>query len=325
MRPGSRAPLSRVGLWSLGALGLALLAVAPDPAAAQGVAAGAEPLAVGEVAPGIYVHQGPHEAATPANLGGYANIGFIVGEEAVAVVDSGGSAAQGARLRAAVREVTDLPIKYVILTHVHPDHMLGSAAFKVDRPEFVGHHRLARAMAARGPFYVEALERAIGDAARGTEIVLPTVTVEGELEIDLGRRRLRLIAQGAAHTDNDLAVYDTATGTLWASDLLFVDRIPVVDGSLTGWLSVMGELRRIPARRAIPGHGPPAVDWPAALDAQETYLSVLRDEIREIIARNGTMEEAVATVGGSERDKWLLFEDYHARNVVTAFAELEWE
>ena len=304
-----------------GLVGVLMVAALPATSAEQGV----EPLPVEQVAPGIYVHRGAHEEASPANLGGYANVGFIVGGEAVAVIDSGGSAAQGARLRAAVRRMTDLPIRYVILSHVHPDHMLGSAAFAADKPAFVGHHKLARAMAARGAFYMEALTRAIGATAAGTEVVPPTIAVHDELDLDIGGRRLHLVAHATAHTDNDLSVYDPETGTLWLSDLLFVDRVPVVDGSLTGWLSVIAGLRKHTARRAVPGHGPPAVDWPAALAVQETYLKTLRDEIRAIIARNGTMEQAVATVGASERDKWLLFDDYHPRNVVTGFAELEWE
>ena len=99
----------------------------------------------------------------------------------------------------------------------------------------------------------------------------------------------------------------------------------VIDGSLKGWLSVMEDLRKVDAVRVIPGHGPTSAAWPEALADQERYLRIGREEVRAVIARGGTMEEAVATVGRSEADKWLLFDNYHARNVVTAFAELEWE
>ena len=110
-------------------------------------------LAVIEIAPGIFVHNGVHEEAVPANDDAIANIGFIVGNEAVAVIDPGGSAREGRELRAAIRTLTDRPIRYVILTHVHPDHIFGAAAFRDDHPDFVGHAKLPGALAQRGEYY----------------------------------------------------------------------------------------------------------------------------------------------------------------------------
>jgi len=288
-------------------------------------AALAEPLAVREVARGSYVHQGPHDEATAGNHGGIANLSFIVGGTAVAVIDSGGSAWQGRRLHEAVRRVTDLPIRYVINTHVHPDHIFGNAAFLADGPDFVGHAKLPRAVAARGAYYLEGLKQRLGTVSEGSEVVAPTLTVSDGLELDLGGRILRLTAYPTAHTDNDLTVLDVQTGTLWTGDLLFRERVPVVDGSLKGWLEAMAALRRVEVRLVVPGHGAPTADWPAALDRQERYLRLLRDEIRAVIRDGGTMEQAVASVAAAERNAWLLFDDYNPRNVVTAFTELEWE
>ncbi len=278
-----------------------------------------------EVAPGLYLHQGRHEEMTRGNQAGIANIGFIVGDEAVAVIDSGGSARQGARLRAAVRQVTDLPVRYVVNTHMHPDHIFGNAAFLADAPRFVGHAKLARAMATHGTYYLRFLEETLGDDAAGTEVIPPDIAVRDRLELDLGNRILRLTAHRTAHSDNDMSVQDLRTDSLWLGDLLFTERLPVVDGSLKGWLAVMEELRGIAAERVIPGHGAPSASWPAALDAQEEYLRALLEEIRALIRDNRTMEEAVDTVGRSHRGRWLLYDDNHPRNVVTAFKELEWE
>ena len=91
---------------------------------------------------------------------------------------------------------------------------------------------------------------------------------------------LELRAWPTAHTDTDLTVLDTATGTLFAGDLLFMERIPVVDGSLLGWLRVMDELERLPAQRVVPGHGPPSAPWPEAAAPQRAYLEYLRDTLR---------------------------------------------
>ena len=301
----------------------ALLAGAAILAGAAGAAA--DPLPVTEVAPGVYVHQGAHEEPTRDNLGGYANIGFVVGRDAVAVIDSGGSAAQGRSLREAIRRVTSLPIAYVIITHGHPDHMLGTAAFEAERPKVLGHARLPAAVSARGPFYLDFLKGVLGEGFAGTRLVAPSETVAESLTLDLGERPLRLTAHPTAHTDNDLTVLDEATGTLWAGDLVFMERLPIVDGSLKGWLKVLETLRRVEAVRVVPGHGPPSAPWPAALDAQQRYLESLLSETRAIIAEGGRIEDAVEQVGRTASQDWLLFEDNHPRNIVTVFTELEWE
>jgi quinoprotein relay system zinc metallohydrolase 2 len=307
----------------------AALAFAGSLATGIGVAgrraAGATPLPLTEIAPGIFVHQGVHELASAGNLGAIANVGFVVGDAAVAVIDTGGCAAGGARLRAAIRRVTRLPIRYVIASHVHPDHLFGHIAFEDDRPIFVGHARLPAALAARGAYYLDNLAVELGRTAAGTAVVPPALLVEDRLELALGGRTLVVSAQPTAHTDNDLVIFDDATGTLWLADLLFVERVPVIDGSLLGWLEVLAALRAQAAVRVVPGHGPASASWPDALQPLERYLIGLRDETRALIAAGGTLEQAVASIARDERSRWQLFDFYHPRNVTAAFTELEWE
>lgn len=290
-------------------------------------AAGAQPhaLDVSEVAPGVFVHTGLTAPMTEANAGATANIGFVVGEAAVAVVDTGGSVREGRQLLAAIRARTDRPIRYVINTHGHPDHVFGNTAFVAEAPVFVGHPNLPRMMAARGQFYLDAFRRNLGkELIDEVRMIPPTLLVEDTLTLDLGARTLTLRAWSAAHTDNDLSVFDEQTGTLFAGDLIFVTHTPVLDGSLRGWLRAMEELGRLPAQRVIPGHGAVS-DWPAALVDQRRYLQTLSADIRAMIARGAPIGAAAASAAASERPKWKLFEDYNARNATTAFSEIEWE
>jgi quinoprotein relay system zinc metallohydrolase 2 len=300
-----------------GALAFATLAFLPP-------AGGAEPaFALENPAPGIYVHYGRQSLANRANAGDIANAGFIVGARCVAVVDTGGSYATGRALRAAIRVVTPLPVCYVINTHAHPDHVFGNAAFASDGAEFVAHARAPEALRRRGPHYLAALARDLGDAAGGTKIVLPTRTVEGSDSLDLGSRVLTLRSWPTAHTDADLTVFDEATRTLWLGDLAFAGHVPVVDGNLRGFLAAIGTLRSMTADFAIPGHGR-AARWPAVLDAEEAYLLRLQSDVRAAIKSGRTLAQAVATVRG-DRGTWLLYGDFHKRNVSAAYAELEWE
>jgi quinoprotein relay system zinc metallohydrolase 2 len=282
-------------------------------------------LAITEIVTGVFVHNGVHEEASQANADAIANIGFIVGDDAVAVIDPGGSAKEGRELRAAILERIDRPIRYVILTHVHPDHILGAAAFRDDHPDFIGHAKLPGALAQRGSYYVRRLRDSLGETAEGSDVMMPTHLVTTQLDLDLGGRRLVVRAHGSAHTDNDLTVFDEKTRTLWLADLLFVDRIPVIDGSLVGWLKELDGLTEIPADRAVPGHGPAAVAWPAAAGPERRYLEAVARDTRAAIKAGIGIANAYRQVANSERGHWLLFDEYHPRNVTASYKELEWE
>jgi quinoprotein relay system zinc metallohydrolase 2 len=291
----------------------------------------ADVLAVDEVAPGVFVHAGLPEYADRNNHGDTANTGFIVGAEAVAVIDTGNSPTIGRSLREAIRQRTDLPIRYVINTHMHPDHIFGNAAFTDDRPVFVAHASFQSALMARADSYQRRLEEDLGaEEARDAIMASLGQTVEPPpapvLRLDLGGgRMIEVTAWPVAHTSNDLTVFDVATGTLFAGDLVFLDRLPTIDGDATGWLKAMDRLVDVPARRVVPGHGPASAPWPQALEPQRFYLTTLINDIRAIQKRGGTIEQAAEQAASSQRGRWRLFDEDNPHNAVTVFAALEWE
>lgn len=321
--PGAAAATLRGWL-----IGLALAcgaALVPGAARAQAAEALAEALPVSELSPGVFVHFGRLEDWLPGNGGDVANLGFVVGTRCVAVIDTGGTPQLGQRLRAAVARQTALPVCYVINTHAHPDHVLGNAAFKRAGTQFVASAAFNAAMSAREPFYLNALQRDFGIAMGHDAVAYATVTVSKTLELDLGGRVLMLTAWPTAHTDNDLTVFDPRTRTLFLSDLLFVQHIPVLDGNLRGWLAVMKDLAALDVATAVPGHGPASTDWPAALGAQRQYLGAVLRETRAAIKSRVTLARAVDQIAPEPAAAWLLAERFHRRNVTAAYAELEWE
>ena len=274
---------------------------------------------------GIYVHHGVHLDIDEGYQGDICNASFIVGTKGVAVIDTGGSFKVGSQLREAIRKVTPLPVLYVINTHVHPDHIYGNAAFINDKPQFIGHDKLANAMELRHEAYTKLNARLLGEDAKNSELVKPTMTVKTTLELDLGDRKLTLTAHPVAHTNTDVSVIESKAGTLFAGDLLFIERTPVLEGDIKGLISEIEKLKSSAVKQVVPGHGPVTKNWVVALDNAQHYLKVLSTDIRASIKKGESMESTMNTAAASEKGKWALFDIANRRNVNIIYPALEWE
>jgi quinoprotein relay system zinc metallohydrolase 2 len=219
-----------------------------------------------------------------------------------------------------------VPICYVINTHSHFDHHFGNIAFRDDKPQFVGHQKLSEALGGDNSYVLEHFGKYLGENPTNADIIGPDRTVESTLELDLGGKTLRLTAYPTAHTHSDLSVLDVGTGTLWLGDLLFRERLPSFDGSVRGWLEVIAGLEQEQGvRSVIPGHGPVGEDLRAALADEKRYMETVVGEVRASIAEGMDIDQAVESVGASERGRWQLWDQQHKRNVSRAYTELEWE
>lgn len=274
---------------------------------------------------GIYVHHGKHLDIDTGYQGDICNISFIVGSKGVAVIDTGGSYRVGKQVRDAIRKVTPLPVLYVINTHVHPDHVFGNAAFSDDKPQYVGHEKLANALLNRKEQYDKLNAKLLGEDAKGSETIVPTIAVKDGLELDLGDRKLTLKAYPIAHTHTDLTVIDSKTQTLFTGDLLFIERTPVLEGDIKGLIAVLNTLKSQNAKQVVPGHGPVTKDGATAFGDAQRYLNILLTDVRTAIKSGKSMEQTMETAAVNEKDKWVLFDVANRRNVNTVYPQLEWE
>lgn len=279
-----------------------------------------------EVAPGVFAHRGAVAEAGPDNLGDISTVGFVIGEGAVAVIDSGGSRAIGEEVYLALRERTDLPIAAVILTHMHPDHVFGATPLAEAGAKIIGRAGLTRALADRADAYTRNFAALIGPAGFiGSQSPGPDHEVADEEHLDLGGRSLRLVARPTAHTASDLTVIDSATGVFFTGDLVFAEHAPALDGSLRGWQAVLATMEAEPSPLIVPGHGGPVLPWPAGGAPLAHYLDVLAADTRAALDAGTPLSAASRTIGRGEAAKWQLFDLFNARNATVAYTELEWE
>lgn len=243
-----------------------------------------------QIAENVWLLEGSTDNFEQRNGGNIVNTGFIVTEAGVVVIDSGPSKRYGEAMREAIAGVTDRPVIKLLLTHHHPDHVLGNQAFAdVPIAALAGTTELLRE---QGDAMAENMYRLVGDWMRGTEVVLPNETLQpGTLEI--GGHRLRLLAL-RGHTGADLAVLDENSGVLFASDILFYQRALTTPNSpgLDIWLADLDELQAQPWKLLVPGHGPVASDAAPFVQMRD-YLGWLDGLLRDAAASGADMNEVI--------------------------------
>lgn len=278
-----------------------------------------------EVADGVFLHGGMHVSIENKQHDDIANIGFIIGNKCVAVIDTGGSINMGRKLFSSIRSITNKPICYVINTHVHFDHILGNKVFSSEKVKFVGHHQLAEAVEHNRVFFLDRFKNDLGANPQPSSIISPNILVHESMQLDIGERSLTLIPFKISHSYTDLIIIDNKTKTLWSGDLIFRQRIPSLTGSLRGWLKAMDKLKQLDVIKVIPGHGSAATSMQQAIKQQQDYLRRLLVDTRHAIAKGQFLNDAMETIDKDNKSNYLLHEYQHASNVSKAFTELEWE
>lgn len=243
-----------------------------------------------QIADGVWLLEGSTDNFSQANGGNIVNTGFIVSAEGVLVIDTGPSKRYGEAMRQAIAGVTDKPVLKVILTHHHPDHVLGNQAF--DDVPIAALPATTALLAEQGEAMAENMYRLVGDWMRGTEVVLPTEALKaGPLQI--GGRTLQLLAL-RGHTGADLAILDAKTGVLFAGDLVFYQRALTTPGTpgLEAWLADLDQLQQLPWKQIVPGHGLLASDASPFAQMRD-YLGWLDGLMRKGAEQGAEMNELI--------------------------------
>ncbi|MGE9763127.1 quinoprotein relay system zinc metallohydrolase 1 [Pseudomonas sp. PDM20] len=244
------------------------------------------------IAEGTWLVEGSTDNFAKDNGGAIVNVAFIDTGDGVLVIDTGPSKRYGEALRALIQQTTGKPVRRVLLTHHHPDHVLGNQAF-TDVPigALAGTGKLLKE---QGNAMAENMYRLVGDWMRGTEVVLPTEAVEPGI-VQMGSHRFRLVGL-RGHTGADLVILDETTGVLFAGDIVFYQRALTTPNSpgLDVWLGDIDTLQELPWKLIVPGHGPVATDAAPFVQMRD-YLGWLDGVMRDGIAQGADMNDLLRT------------------------------
>lgn len=282
-------------------------------------------LAARQIAPGVYVFVGRTEDFNTENGGNIVNTGFIVGRDGVVVIDTGPSLRYGQQMRQAISKVTKLPVTMTFNTHHHPDHFLGNQAFT--EGDIVALAGARQGIASDGNAFAENLFRMTGDWMKGTEVAVPNRSVDaGTLAV--AGRKLRLIALDG-HTGADLAIYDEASGVLFAGDLVFNNRAPTTPHArVPHWLASLDKLETLTRepgfKLLVPGHGEIAQDA-APIRATRAWLVWLDRSLRESATAGLDMNEVLARPLPAEFARMPVAATEYRRSVGHLFPAIEQE
>jgi glyoxylase-like metal-dependent hydrolase (beta-lactamase superfamily II) len=306
------------------ALAALCCAALTDPAAAQGTPQG---LRAEAVAPDVWLVQGQSAMGTPANRNFISNAGFVVTDAGVVVIDALGSPALATALIAEIRRITPQPIRYLIVTHYHADHIYGLQAFKAAGATILAHQ------AGRDYLGSDAARQRLQASRQDLApwIDDQTALIGADRWLDAPETTLRVGAHdivirhaGPAHSAEDLVVLVPQRGVLFAGDLVFRGRIPFVgQADSRRWIASLTQLLGLDARIVVPGHGPVSTDPARDLALTRDYLLYLRQSMGAAARELEPFDAAYARTDWSRFERLPLFQAVNRMNAYNTYLLME--
>ncbi len=301
---------------------LLILALLAWPARADGLPAPRQ------VSPHVWAWIGPYDPPSRENRGFRMNLGFVVGTQAVAVIDSGYSPRMAEAMLRHIRKITPLPLRHVVNTNSQPHRFLGNAVFRQAGARIVAGREAAERMARDGATMAGAAAGILGLANLPVPDVPDHLLGAGEsANLDLGGGiALAVRHMGTAHTKGSLIVEVSPDRTVFAGDILYGGRLLAIlpDSSVKGWIAAYEQLRSVNGAAFVPGHGQPGpladFDHPTL-----SYLVRLKKHMDEAVKKGNDIEKAKADFDGSAWKPLANFNELAGRNAYQAYQESETE
>lgn len=258
------------------------------------------------------------------NLGNNATFGFIMTEEGVILIDSGGSHQGAKAIHDLIKTTTKQPIKYVINTGGQDHRWFGNDYFQQLGAKVISAQAAREDHETRREQQMQSMRQLIGeDALANTKPSVADITFDKEYELSLGGVTLKLYHYGQAHTPGDLVVWLPKEQIVFSGDIVYLGRMLGVgkQSNAQSWISAFQAMEALEPKVIIPGHGKPATLAKAKQSTYE-YLAFLLKSVTEFMDNDGVMED-LRTIDQSQFSYLKNFDSLSGRNIQNVYMELE--
>jgi len=278
-----------------------------------------------EVIPGVYSAIGATAPPTYENSGHNNNLSFIITEQGVVVINASDNALLAEALHREIKQLTDQPVRYVVLENGQGHAMLGTDYWQRQGATVIAHTEAAMEIEERGEGILERMQRRNRDKAMGTRLALPDETFEDSRTLELGDTMVELLHLGPAHSPGDIVVWLPQHELVISGDMSFHQRLlPIFDDTdISGWLDTWPLFADLGAKVVIPGHGEPT-DMAEVTRWTRDYLQFLRDEVSKILEAGGSLIDAYA-IDQSQYQHLDTFDELSGLNADRMYRFMEFE
>jgi len=282
----------------------------------------------------IYYTLGNPGIPDQQNEGNTSNAGFTVTPDGVVVFDALGTPSLGWNLLAAIRKVTDLPVRYNVVSHYHADHIYGLQAFKdhtssvvIAQERALEYREDEETSGERANQRLDQRRQALAPwVDEKTRVVPPDITFKQQATLYLGGKRFVLLYAGPAHSASDSMMMIEPDGVLFAGDVVQNGRIPFMnadDVDTANWLRSLGEVEKLDPKFIIPGHGRPSTDVKDAIAFTRDYITYVRAAMGNAVADWIEFDSAYGRTDWSKYKNVPAFDANNRGNAYRIYLELE--
>jgi cyclase len=255
---------------------------------------------------GLYAYISDNDAS--------ANATFLVGDAGILVVDTGLNAKEGEKLVRAIKQVSNLPVKYIVNTHYHPDHQGGNVTVGPD------------AVVISTDFTRERTLQIMADPKMASfHFHTADLTFQQRLTLHMGSSVAEVYFPGKAHTSGDALVYFPQQHTIAMGDLFLNGSSPAMDdGSASSWIQALDRVLELPVNSVVPGHF--GLGTRADLKRFRDYLRDLYQQVEALKQKGETVEQVRQNIQMqkySDFRQYPNFEATFADNAATIYRQLE--